>query len=200
LSDLLDADAPSHWALDVLERHGPVHPLDSLAPAGGALPLPRRALLVIAQPRPLSPDENVSLDDWVRDGGRVLLFADPMLTSHSHFGLGDRRRPQDVVLLSPILARWGLELQFDDEQQAGERTESLLGGAFPVNLPGRFALSGNSRECVLLTSGLAARCRVGEGRVLAVADAALLEDAQVQAIPDRTAVLERLLASLGTGD
>ena len=66
----------------------------------------------------------------MRGGGRVLLFADPMLTRHSAFALGDRRRPQDVVLLSPILARWRLELQFDESHLF----DSLVSGAFgPVH-------------------------------------------------------------------
>jgi hypothetical protein len=107
LSGLLDADAPHHWALDVIGSHGTVLPLDSLPVSGGALPLPREGLLVMAQPRSLAPDENVTLDKWVRAGGHVLLFADPMLMGESGFALGDKRRPQDVVLLSPILARWG---------------------------------------------------------------------------------------------
>lgn len=196
LSGLLDADAPRHWALDVIERHGIVLPLDSLSASDGAMPLPREGLLVMAQPRPLAPDENVALDKWVRAGGDVLLFADPMLTGNSGFALGDKRRPQDVVLLSPILARWGLELQFDEGQPAGERMASLLGESIPVNLAGRFALSGNSPECAILGSGLAVSCRIGAGRVLAVADAAVLEDTAGQAIPIRSVALDKLIASL----
>ncbi|MDG2003602.1 MAG: ABC transporter [Novosphingobium sp.] len=200
LSGLLDSDAPRHWALDVLEEHGNVRPLDSLAGPDGTLPLARGALLVMAQPRPLAPDENVALDEWVRSGGRVLLFADPMLTAESDYALGDKRRPQDVVLLSPILAHWGLELQFDEEQPAGEHSASLLGDEVTVNLPGRFVPSGNSRECTLLASGLAARCQIGAGRVLALADAAMLEEAAARAIPLRAAALERLIASLESRD
>ena len=201
LAGLLDADAPRHWALDVLERHGRLQPLDTLAPRdGGGLPLPRGGLLVLAQPRPLLPEENVALDDWLRSGGRLLLFADPMLTEGSDFAPGDQRRPQDVVLLSPILSRWGLELQFDDEQAPGERIAGLMGKPVPVNLPGSFRLSGNSRECAILAAGLAARCRIGEGLVLAVADAALLEAGQSQAIPIRAAALEALIASLESGE
>lgn len=196
LHGLLDADVPRHWVLAVLERHGRVRPLDSLAPPGGVVPLPRRGLLVMAQPRPLLAEENVALDDWVRSGGRLLLFADPMLTQDSNFALGDQRRPQDVALLSPILSRWGLELQFDEAQAAGERVVNLIGKPFPVNLPGGFRLLGNSRECAILAAGLAASCRIGEGRVLAVADAALLEDGQSQTIPTRSAALETLIASL----
>lgn len=175
VAGLLDADAPPHWALAVLAARGRVEPLDTLAGKDGTLPLPVGAILVMAQPRPLSPAENVALDAWVRTGGRVLLFADPMLTGHSAFALGDRRRPQDVVMLSPILRHWGLELRFDESQPAGEREVELLGARVPVNLPGHLAALPNGR-CAIEGGGLAARCRIGAGEVLCVADAALFEN------------------------
>lgn len=191
LGELLSGDAPPHWAQAALAAHGAVQPLDTLAGQSGTLPLPGDALLVMAQPRGLSPSENVALDDWVRAGGRVLLFADPLLTAESAFAIGDRRRPQDVVLLSPILARWGLELQFDEDQLPGAREVRLLGGAIPVNLPGRFAARGPA--CRLLADGLAARCRIGAGHVLAVADAALLEVGMAGDKTVRSGMLDRLL-------
>lgn len=192
-TDLLRGDAPPHWARTVLDRHGTLRPLDTLAELDGV------TLLVMAQPRPLSPQENVALDRWVRGGGRVLLFADPMLTSHSAYGLGDRRRPQDVVLLSPILARWGLDLQFDEDQPAGARQAALLGATVPVDLPGRFALAPGARGCRLEAAGLAARCRIGRGQVLALADAALLDAADPAGDEARAAALDRLLEALATG-
>lgn len=100
LSELLQPENESHWAVAVLAERGTIRPLDRISPMPQDL-----GLLVMAQPRPLSPDENVALDQWVRGGGRVLLFADPMLTQHSHFPIGDRRRPEGTVLLSPILTR-----------------------------------------------------------------------------------------------
>jgi hypothetical protein len=99
LSGLLDTERPQQWALGVLGKYGTVRPLDDLSGSGSGPPLPPGALLVLAQPRPLTPDENVALDNWVRAGGRVLLFADPMLTAESRFALGDSRHPQDIVLL-----------------------------------------------------------------------------------------------------
>ena len=176
VADLLASDAPTHWLLTALRSHGQLVPLDSLAesPGSGALPLPGDAILVLAQPRPLSPQENVALDDWVRGGGRVLLFADPMLTEHSIYALGDARRPQDVALLSPILARWGLELEFDEAQPAGERVVAISGTDVPVNLAGRFRVIGPG--CDTQAGGLLAICRIGKGRVVALADAALLEN------------------------
>ncbi|MCB2077445.1 MAG: ABC transporter [Novosphingobium sp.] len=198
LNDLLHDDAPPpHWALGALQRHGTVRALDALSGAGDTLPLPQDAILVMAQPRPLAPDENVALDNWVRGGGKVLLFADPMLTAHSIYALGDKRRPQDVVLLSPILRRWGLELRFDDEQAGGQRVVRLAGKEMPVNLPGTLALIRESRGCKLLADALAAQCRIGSGEVIVVADAALLEDGNAQDFKARADVIEALIEQFG---
>ncbi len=162
-----------------LEARYRLRPLDTLRDAR----LDRLRLLMMAQPRPLDPAENVALDRWVRRGGRLLLFADPMLTAPSRFALGDPRRPQDVVLLSPILAHWGLVLRFDETQPAGLR--EIAGSGFASNLAGRFALApivagasaggGELPQCRIVRAGLGAACRIGRGRVLAIADAALLE-------------------------
>lgn len=174
ISGQLDPGAQTHWAKAQLNKRGPIAPLDLLAGPAGHAPLDRIRFLVIAQPRPLSPQENVALDQWVRAGGKLLLFADPALTADSAFGIGDPRRPQAVVLLSPILRRWGLELQFDENQSFGETQSKVMGGAIPVNLPGRFATQGQG-NCRLWDSGLLATCAIGKGRVVALADAAVLD-------------------------
>lgn len=197
LSGFLDSDAPPHWSLAVIERHGELKAIDTLAPDGGSLPLPADGVLILAQPRPLSPQENVALDDWVKGGGHLLLFADPLLTSHSAYALGDIRRPQDVVLLSPILARWGLALSFDEDQPFGERGIELFGATLPVNLPGGFTVVSASAGCSVEADGVAAQCRIGKGRVLAIADAALLEEGSPEDRRQRGVVLDRLLARLG---
>lgn len=194
IAGLLDNKARPHWALAVLREAGDLRLLDTLASeADDALPLPTGALLVLAQPYPFSPQDNVALDNWVRGGGRVLLFADPMLTFESEFALGDRRRPQDIALLSPILTRWGLELRFDETQRPGERIASLDGTAIPVNLPGTFAIGDNRGRCVLIGGALAAQCRIGKGRVLALADAALFESREDGPKGERAAALRALL-------
>ncbi len=193
----LDDGGGAHWALAAFRERGDVKGIDTLAGKDGTLALPRVVPLVMAQPYPLSADENVALDDWVRGGGRVLLFADPMLTQHSVFALGDRRRPQDIVMLSPILTHWGLALQFDEAQPAGDRRVRVFGGQIPVNLPGSFALLPGSRSCALDAGGLVAECVIGAGKVLAVADAALLEPVTDEAEGEsRRAMLVRLLARL----
>ena len=158
------------------------------------------SLLVMAQPRPLSPPENVALDRWVRGGGHLLLFADPMLTYDSIFALGDKRRPQDVVLLSPILTRWGLGLSFDEDQPGGEQLADFGGAKLLVNLPGRFSPLQHSSNCSLIAGGLGARCKVGKGRVLAMADAALLEHRNEDATPNNDGLLEQLLIAAAKQD
>lgn len=197
---LLSDTAAPHWALPVLRERGEVAALDSLADGAGKLPLPADGLLVLAQPRPLSPQENVALDAWVLAGGRVLLLADPMLTAHTIFAPGDPRRPQDIAMLSPILGRWGLVLEFDDAQAAGEAVARVDGADFPVNLRGGLRLSGKSGDgavggdasgksgsasgkagdvvaaCRIGDGGLVAECAAGKGRVVVVADAAVLEN------------------------
>jgi len=185
ISDLLNDDLQPHWALAALQERGEVMPLDSLvgeegAAGAGTLPLPPDALLVLAQPYPFSAQEHVALDDWVKAGGRVLLFADPMLTADSGYALGDRRRPQDIIKLAPIFGRWGLVLLFDDNQEAGVRQVSLPGTDIPVNLPGQFSVTGDEVDCSFQADGLLARCVIGKGRLLALADAALLESGDVE--------------------
>jgi hypothetical protein len=170
----LNAQAPAHWARGVLAERGTIAPLDTLAGPQGHAPLRNIRRLVIAQPRILSPAENVALDDWVRAGGHLLLLADPALTEESSYALGDPRRPQTVALLSPILTRWGIELRFDEAQAFGEGEGEVMGQAVPVNLPGHFATRGQD-NCRLWGNGLVVTCAIGRGRVVALADAAVLE-------------------------
>lgn len=192
IAGLLAEDAPPHWALAVLRERGTLKPLDSLTDANGKLPLPDDALLVMAQPWPLTPQENVALDDWVMAGGRVLLFADPMLTFESRFALGDRRRPQDVVMLSPILTRWGLRLERDEEIAPKLFLADVGGTPVPVALPGRFALVKGS-TCTVQAQGMLAQCSIGKGRLVAFANAALLESREGDSQGARVEALKMLL-------
>jgi len=198
IGSMLGGKAEPHWARAAIEEERRLRPLDTLE----AEALDGSRDLLIVQPRPLSPQENVALDAWVARGGRVLLFADPALTEDSAFAIGDPRRHQDVVLLSPILARWGLALEFDEAQPLGERPVRLAGGvALPVNLPGEFALRSGGRSdarCRTERRALIVECAVGKGRVLAVADAALFETAAETPAPRRGA-LAALLARAFAG-
>ncbi len=170
----LSLDAPPPWPRAVIAQHGKPVPLDSLVGEGGRSPLSGIDRLILAQPRALSPAENAALDAWVRAGGQLLLLTDPMYTGHSPFALGDPRRPQTIVMLSPLLDHWGLRLDFDDKQVGGERRASAMGLAVPVDLPGRFSITSGT-DCRLWDEGLVATCRIGKGRVYALADATVID-------------------------
>ena len=168
---ILQGEGEAHWARAVLEDDWQLAPLDYLSEDA----LAGHSHLLLAQPRGLSPEENVALDAWVRAGGKLLLFADPLITAHSPYGFGDRRRTQDTVLLSPILTHWGLDLLFDDDA-GGARTVSFGGTGLPVDMAGHFVLRDNAGEhCRLASEAVIARCDLGEGSVVAVADAAVLD-------------------------
>jgi len=194
VSEALDQGERRHWVRTAIEGDYALVPLDTLD-GRDAQQLDR---LVMAQPRPLAPVENLALDQWVRKGGRLLLFADPFLTEESRFAIGDKRRPQDVVLLSPILQRWGLELTFDQDQPDAERTVTLGSAALPERISGRFRLvpTGAPARCTLTAQALVADCRIGAGHLLAVADAALLEGDRSSADGERalSALLGRAFA------
>jgi hypothetical protein len=155
-----------------LEREYQVTLLDAIDPDT----LRGRRLMLLAQPRRLAPEELVALDAWVRDGGRILILTDPVLAAAREFPLMDIRRPPDTGLLGPLLDHWGLRLE------AGNRLHDLH--YFPgagrqrrllVDYPGRLTATGNS--CRVAGRSLVARCRIGRGEALVVADADLLTDA-----------------------
>jgi hypothetical protein len=56
----------------------------------------------------------------------------------------------------------------------GETNYDVMGITLPANLPGHFATRGQP-NCRLWSGGLAVTCIIGKGRVVAVADAAVLE-------------------------
>lgn len=170
----LRADQAPHWAKVVLASRGQIVPLETLTLAPGPNSLTGMARLVIAQPRALSPAENVALDGWVRGGGQLLLLADPAYTEESPYPIGDPRRPQAAVMLSPILTRWGLELQFEPGQPLEQHDRDVMGVAVPAVLSGTFATRGQA-NCRLWADGLAVTCAIGRGRVFALADAAVVE-------------------------
>jgi len=174
ISAMLDGAGEKDWVREELETRFELVPLDTLEPEA----LAGLDRVILAQPRPLAPSENVAFDRWLAGGGEAVILADPMLTRHSRFPLGDRRRPQDVVLLSPIFGHWGLELSFDESQAAGESLAQIGGRAIPVNLAGQFAArkaDADDRACTVQGAGLLARCTIGSGTAVLLADAALLD-------------------------
>jgi hypothetical protein len=128
----------------------------------------RRLLLLMAHPQAQTAEALVDLDKWVRDGGRLLLLADPMLEWPSERPLGDPLRPPPAFADTGLLQHWGLRLDAPDERGPAMRR---LGGmeiltASPGSLVG---------QCVIARDGLVARCRIGKGQAIIVADADFLD-------------------------
>jgi len=151
-------------ALDALEtRYRPV-PISVTS----ASDLDKGTLLLMAHPPAQTPEDLVALDQWVRDGGKVLLLADPALEWPSERPLGDPLRPAPMFTDTGLLSHWGLRLDAPGVRGASERT---LGGEIIQSLsPGR--LSGG---CALSGDGFVARCKLGEGTATVVADADFLD-------------------------
>ena len=156
-------DAPPHPAMQRLERDFDVTLLDGpeQAPEGG--------LLLAAQPQALTAERLVALDGWVRRGGRLLLLADPQLTWESQRPLGDRFRPPFAFPDTGLLKHWGLRLEAPAE--AGPAIRMLGGREVLTGSPGRLHLTSKSSVCTTGADALVARCRIGKGRVIVVADA-----------------------------
>jgi hypothetical protein len=102
----------------------------------------------------------------------VLLLADPMLEWPSKRPLGDPLRPPPMFMDAGLLAHWGLRL--DSPDRRGPKTEKL--GGFDVVTVSPGELSG---RCAISSDGLVARCRVGKGKATIVADADLLDIADL---------------------
>jgi|SRR4051794_440426 hypothetical protein len=130
--------------------------------------LAKGRLLLMAQPFAQPAEDLVALDQWVRNGSRVVLLADPLLEWPSTRPLGDRLRPPVMFTDTGLLAHWGLRLDAPD--QRGPK-RSILGGREILLLsPG--SLHGG---CATSADHVIAGCRVGRGQATVIADADLLD-------------------------
>lgn len=150
-----------------------------------------RRLLLMAQPQAQPAEVLVELDQWVRNGGHVLLLADPALARPSERPLGDILRPPLAFADTGLLGHWGLRLQGPDEP--GVRSLEVDGREIRTLSPGRLVATGGN--CSVVSDGIVARCRVGEGSVTAVADADFLDLPHVEGA-NQVGNLELLLAEL----
>lgn len=171
----LAAEAAPHPAFARLSQGYEIKPIDDLTKLSANEP----PLLLLAQPRALAPAELVKLDAWVRQGGRVLILADPALQWGSLYSLGDKRRPLFTSLLSPLFSYWGVELVLpitDDQPLAIREVDTLT---IRTQTPGEWQVKegGGANLCVITQNRLVADCKVGKGRALLVADADLLDTA-----------------------
>jgi hypothetical protein len=155
------AGSPALKALDTRYRVVPISVADAPELAKGRL-------LFMAHALPQPAENLVTLDSWVRRGGRVLLLADPMLEWPSKRPLGDPLRPSPMFVDTGLLRHWGLRL--DEPGERGSRVEKLGGFEVATLSPGQ--LFG---RCSISADRLVAHCTVGRGRVTVVADADLLD-------------------------
>lgn len=170
VADVLAGRAGPSPALRSLEADYAVSPVDALSKVA----LAGKRLILVAQPRALAPGELFDLDAWVRGGGKALILTDPALMWPSEFGLGDPRRPPVEGLLSPLLAHWELELQPPAEDAAAISVRNIGGRAVRLAAPGQLRSKGSI--CRVAEEGLVARCRIGGGEAVIVADADILDE------------------------
>ena len=141
-----------------------------LVPADVPSQLPPRATLLMAQPRALPAEELVALDQWVREGGRLVLLADPMLEWPSERPIGDRLRPPMMFADTGLLAHWGLRLDAPDRRGLTYSPSDVD----PVALLSPGTLVKQGEGCAIEEGGWMAICAVGKGKATIVADADFL--------------------------
>lgn len=151
-------------ALSALESRYRVEPISITDPSD----LAKGDLLLMAHPLAQPAEDLVALDEWVKNGGRVLLLADPMLEWPSKRPLGDPLRPPAMFMDTGLLAHWGLRL--DAPAERGPSTKKL--GRYEVTTVSPGELFGG---CRISSDRLVAQCKIGKGRATVVADADLLE-------------------------
>ena len=150
-------------ALTALERRYRVEPIN----VTDAASLEGRRILLMAHPLAQPAEALVDLDRWVRDGGRLVLLADPKLDWPSERALGDSLRPPPAFADTGLLGHWGLTLHAPDADGPSQR--KVNGRLVEFGSPG--TLSG---ACDLAREGLLARCDIGRGKATVIADADFL--------------------------
>lgn len=145
-------------------------------------------ILLMAHARAQPATALVELDSWVREGGRLLLLADPMLEWESKRPLGDSLRPSPMFPDTGLLGHWGLRLDAPESRGPAER--SIGSRRVLTASPG--ALFGS---CAISADRLVARCRIGAGQAVVIADADFLDVEGVDGPTDRN--LDALIDELG---
>jgi hypothetical protein len=163
-------------ALSRLEQRYNVLPIG----VADAASLEGQELLLMAHPRAQPAEALVELDQWVCDGGSVLLLADPRLDWPSDRPLGDILRPPPAFADTGLLAHWGLRLGGPDPEGPISKGNGKL--TVLASSPGRL----ESRSCEIRGHGFVARCRIGRGAATVIADADLLNVDGEQALEGPT--------------
>jgi len=161
-------------------------------------------IVLLVQPPAMDPADFVAIDTWVRAGGKAIILTDPMLIWPTDYPIGDKRRPLSSGLLSPLLGQWGLELQLADDKagsaelQFPEAKITAVGiGTFkPVAMP-----ENEKAACALSAGNVMARCALGDGHAIILADADFLNDAlwnksSGNAVPDAPRLIDIFIDDL----
>lgn len=168
LSAMLQRGAADDPALDRLEKTHRIALVDSLAdhvpPAG--------AVLLLAHPRALSPQDLVAVDAFVRGGGRAVILADALSGWPAPHPLGDSRNPPVTSLLTPLLDHWGLTLGAAPAGETAAHGVDLDGRRLRLFSAGRFEAVPSG--CATHADRRIAHCRIGAGEAWLVGDADLL--------------------------
>ncbi len=162
-ADIVQGRSGRSETLKIIETTFDVRPIDILSAKTLG-----RDIAIIAQPRRLTPTELVVFDKWVRRGGRAMIFADPELVWPSRYPPGDNRRAPPVELLDPLFTHWGIALGDSDRQ---ERVISINNAAVKMLAAGAWT---GPKTCTAVVPEVL-DCRIGNGRVLLVGDADLLD-------------------------
>jgi len=137
-------------------------------------------IVILAQPPAMDPADLTILDTWIRDGGRAIVLTDPLLVWPSELPFGDKRRPLATGLLSPLLDHWGLTLIAPDEDEEGIAEFQFSQPAIVMAGAGTFQIKENHRKiddnCSLGAARVIAKCDIGKGRAVLLADADFLHE------------------------
>ena len=158
-------DAPNHPLMDQLERSYSVRLID------GPEQLRAGGLMLAVQPQALTAERLVALDRWVRRGGRLLLLADSRFVWESSRALGDKARPPFAYQDTGLLRHWGLTLAPGAD---GPALRQLGGMEVLTGSPGTLEAADGS-GCKVESADPVARCAMGRGTVVVVADADLVQ-------------------------
>lgn len=164
---------------EILKDNYDVTPLDSADDR-----LRQFDLLLLAQTRAYTPEEYVTIDDWVQSGGQLLILSDAALQWHSEYSLGDKRRPLFTSLLSPLFSHWGLEqiLLIEDPE---EQIITIDDYDISTVTPGEWMIKeaqenegdqGGEFRCSISQNRFEADCAIGKGRAILIADSDFIHD------------------------
>ncbi|WP_083734057.1 hypothetical protein [Sphingopyxis sp. KK2] len=170
------SDAP---ALAALRQRFDFELVDSVAQ------LPDGALLFIAHPRALAPEELVRIDALTAQPRTIVILADALSSWEPPYALGDPRNPPVTSLLTPLLDHWGVTLAAPDPARAGDVDVFIdpAGQKLRLHSAGRFTRL--PAQCATWGDRRVARCPIGKASVWLVGDADLLHESLWQSpIPD----------------